>query len=72
MIEHLGVSDTIIIKLRRLLLQTLDEVGRGKEPPGLEPRSWRVRSARYKLPAGRPYEDGFEAHVRVREAAPAK
>jgi phthalate 4,5-dioxygenase len=71
-IEHLGVSDTIIIKLRRLLLQTLDEVGRGKEPPGLEPRSWRVRSARYKLPSGRPYEYGFDAHVRVREAAPAK
>jgi hypothetical protein len=71
-VEHLGVSDTIIIKLRRLLLQTLDEMAQGKEPPGLEPRAWRVRSARYTLPADRPYRDGFDANVRVREPASAK
>ena len=71
-IEHLGVSDTIIIKLRKLLLETLANVEAGQPPPGLEPASWRVRSARFTLPKGRDYSEGIDQFVRVREPASAK
>jgi len=71
-IEHLGVSDTIIIKLRRLLLQTLDSAADGATLPGMNPASWRVRSARFKLPASESYEPALDRFVRVREPEAAK
>ncbi|HLG74172.1 MAG TPA: Rieske 2Fe-2S domain-containing protein [Chloroflexota bacterium] len=43
--EHLGMSDAAVIRLRRLLLDTLRDVERGKEPPGVHAG----------LPIGRPY-----------------
>ena len=46
-IEHLGISDTAIVKIRRLLLQTLKDHAAGKPLPGLDPASYRVRSARF-------------------------
>jgi phthalate 4,5-dioxygenase oxygenase subunit len=50
-IEHLGVSDTAIIKLRKYLLDMLDTVAAGKEPPGLSPGDAAVRPLRQQ-PAG--------------------
>ena len=37
-IEHLGVSDTAIVKIRRLLLQTLKDHAAGKPLPGMRSR----------------------------------
>ena len=49
-LEHLLVSDTAIVKIRRLLLQTLKDHAAGKPLPGMKPASFRVRSARCELP----------------------
>ena len=54
--EHLGVSDTAIIQIRKILLQSLKDFATGKEPPGLDPRSYRVRSTRFTLPHGEKFE----------------
>ena len=55
--EHLGVSDTAIIQIRKILLQSLKDMVAGKEPPGLNPESYRVRSTRFALPRGEKFED---------------
>jgi phthalate 4,5-dioxygenase len=68
-IEHLGVSDTIIIRLRRLLLKTLQDVAAGGPVPGLDPQSWRVRSARFTVPRERTFADVVEDHVKQHEGA---
>jgi phthalate 4,5-dioxygenase len=68
-IEHLGVSDTIIIKLRRLLLTTLRDFEAGANLPGLDPASHRVRSARFTVPKERSFAAAAEEYVRI--AAPA-
>ncbi len=64
-VEHLGVSDTAIISLRRLMIQTLKEFGDGATPPGLDPASYRVRSNRFKLPKGGSFRDAANTHVRI-------
>jgi phenylpropionate dioxygenase-like ring-hydroxylating dioxygenase large terminal subunit len=55
--EHLGVSDTAIIQIRKLLMQSLRDIAEGKEPPGIDPASYRVRSTRFALPRGASFED---------------
>jgi hypothetical protein len=71
-IEHLGMSDTIIIKLRRLLLQTLAELEAGGTPAGLDPACYRVRSARFTAPAAHAFAEVVDAFVRIAAPAPAK
>jgi len=71
-VEHLGVSDTAIIKIRRLLLQTLDDHAAGRPLPGLDPASWRVRSARYRAPQGASFAETMEPHVRTDPAEAAE
>jgi hypothetical protein len=71
-IEHLGISDTIIIKLRRFLLDALATMEAGGRLPGLDPAAYRVRSARFKLPKGRDYTEAVDDFVRIRELAAAK
>jgi phthalate 4,5-dioxygenase oxygenase subunit len=73
-IEHLGVSDTAIIKLRRLLLQTVRDHERGtlNQLPGLDPRAYRVRPGRFSMPSGASFEDAVERHVRLKESVFAK
>ena len=66
-IEHLGMSDTVIIKLRRLLLEALHDFEAGGEPPGLDPTAYRVRSARFTLPAGRTFEEAVDELVRIKQ-----
>jgi len=63
--EHLLASDAGIIKIRRLLLQTLKDHAAGKPLPGMRPDSYRVRSARCEAPNGQPVADLIERHVRV-------
>ena len=64
-IEHLGISDTAIVKIRRLLLQTLKDHAAGKPLPGADPRSFRVRSARYKASSDKSFAETMEQHVRI-------
>ena len=59
-LEHLGISDTAIVKIRRLLLQALKDHAAGKPLPGLDPKSYRVRSARYRAPTGTPFSETME------------
>jgi nitrite reductase/ring-hydroxylating ferredoxin subunit len=71
-IEHLGMSDTIIIKLRRLLLDTLKDMEEGRKLPGMDPATWQVRSARFRLAKGRPFMPAIEDAVRIRAPVAAK
>ena len=71
-IEHLGASDSVIIKLRRLLLQTLRDFGAGKPLPGLDPAAYRVRSSRFTLPPGMDFAKAVDDYVRIKEAVPAQ
>jgi hypothetical protein len=71
-IENLGVGDTAIAKIRRLLLQTLRDVAAGKEPPGLDPASYRVRSAAFLVAPGQPFQAALDAAVKIRAPAEAK
>ncbi len=64
--EHLGISDSAIIQIRKLLLQSLKDFAAGKEPPGLDPKSYRVRSRRFSLPRG----DSFESEIARQLANP--
>ena len=50
--EHLLLSDMIIVRIRRLLLQALEDHAAGKTPTGLDASSYRVRSTRYEAPVG--------------------
>ncbi len=71
-LEHLGISDTAIVKIRRLLLQTLKDHAAGKPLPGSDPKSWRVRSARYKAPSGTSFAATMEQHVRMKSLVAAE
>ena len=72
-IEHLGVSDGVIIKLRRLLLQTLRDFEKGANNlPGLEPTAYRVRSGRFTLPKDTSFEDAVDEFVRIKQPVSAK
>jgi phenylpropionate dioxygenase-like ring-hydroxylating dioxygenase large terminal subunit len=51
--EHLGNSDKAIIAYRRILLDVLNDFEQGVEPPGLDPKTYRmVRSADIVIPKG--------------------
>jgi phenylpropionate dioxygenase-like ring-hydroxylating dioxygenase large terminal subunit len=63
--EHLLLSDSAIVKIRRLLLQTLKDHAAGKELPGLVPKSFRVRSARCELPKGVSIMESMAERVRT-------
>jgi phthalate 4,5-dioxygenase len=62
--EHLLACDAAIVKIRRLLLQTLKDHAAGKLLPGMDPASYRVRSGRFEAPKGTPFVDAMAQHVR--------
>jgi nitrite reductase/ring-hydroxylating ferredoxin subunit len=70
--ENLGVGDTVIAKIRRLLLQTLRNVAAGQEPPGLDPASYRVRSGAFTLAPGQSFAAALDQCVRIRAPEAAK
>jgi hypothetical protein len=63
--EHLLASDAAIVKIRRLLLQMLKDHAEGKPLPGLDPRSYRVRSTRYEAPKDAPFLETLKDRMRV-------
>ncbi len=63
--EHLLIGDSAIVKLRRLLLQTLKDMEAGKPLPGIDPRTFRVRSTRYEAPRDEPFLDKLRERVSV-------
>jgi phenylpropionate dioxygenase-like ring-hydroxylating dioxygenase large terminal subunit len=64
-LEHLLLCDAAIVKIRRLLLQTLRDNAEGKPLPGMKSDSFRVRSARCELKKGEPVAETMAARVRV-------
>jgi phthalate 4,5-dioxygenase len=70
--EHLLACDAAIVKIRRLLLQTLKDHAAGNPLPGMRPESYRVRSTRYEAPRGAPFAPTMNARVRVDAPAVAE
>ena len=66
------MSDTAIVKIRRLLLKTLDDHAAGRPLPGMNPASYRVRSARCELPNGAPFAETVGDLVRADTAVAAE
>jgi phthalate 4,5-dioxygenase len=62
--EHLLACDAAIVKIRRLLLQTLKDHAAGKPLPGMRPETYRVRSGRFEAPKEVPFLEAMERHVR--------
>jgi len=63
--EHLLASDAAIVKIRRLLLQTLKDHAAGKPLPGMNPANYRVRSGRFEAKKGIPFADAMAGYVRL-------
>lgn len=65
--EHLGTSDTMVIQVRRRLIQAARALAeRGDTPPGVDhPETYGVRSGGIFLPKG---ADWFQATVDLRKA----
>jgi phthalate 4,5-dioxygenase len=61
--EHLLASDAAIVKIRRLLLQTLKDNAAGKPLPGMNPASYRVRSGRFNARKGVPFSEAMEQFI---------
>jgi hypothetical protein len=61
--EHLLASDAAIVKIRRLLLQTLKDHAAGKPLPGTNPASYRVRSGRFEARKEVPFIDAMEQFI---------
>jgi phthalate 4,5-dioxygenase oxygenase subunit len=59
--EHIGPSDLPIIAVRRRLKEAVEAVQTGREPPGLDPMSQRVRPAALLLPTDLPFQEGAGA-----------
>jgi nitrite reductase/ring-hydroxylating ferredoxin subunit len=70
--EHLLASDAAIVKIRRLLLQTLKDHAAGKPLPGMRPDSFRVRSTRYEAPKSAPIAATMQERVRIDALVAAK
>jgi phthalate 4,5-dioxygenase len=70
--EHLLACDAAIVKIRRLLLQTLKDHAAGKPLPGMRPESYRVRSTRYTMPKDAPIAETMNERVRIDALVPAK
>jgi hypothetical protein len=50
-LERLGTTDRAIIAARRLLLEAIEAVERGEEPPGVAPTYYKLRAVERVLPA---------------------
>jgi hypothetical protein len=70
--EHLLASDAAIVKIRRLLLQTLRDLEDGKALPGMNAASYRVRSTRVEMPKGTDFARNMRELVRAETLSPAQ
>jgi hypothetical protein len=64
-LEHLLVSDNAIVKIRRLLLQTLKDHAAGKPLPGIDPTNFRVRSFRFEAPPGASFTEQVDKRLGI-------
>jgi len=69
--EHLGVSDTAIIQIRKALLQMVRDHEAGRTPPALDPASYRARSTKFVLPRGASFRSAMEDQLRAQYGAGA-
>ena len=58
--ENLVPTDQGIIMARRRLVAAANGLGKGEQPPGLDPAHQRVRSASVILPKGVPFAEAAE------------
>ncbi|MGH7033268.1 MAG: hypothetical protein ACREFL_06025, partial [Stellaceae bacterium] len=66
-LENLGTSDRPIVTMRRLLLDAVDAVERGEDPPALDPKSHRaIRAHDGVVPKGDTWRDAFAAALAVK------
>jgi hypothetical protein len=61
--EHLGTIDRAIIALRRLLLNGMDALERGEDPPGISPAYYRIRAIERVLPNGATWWSTLEDEI---------
>ncbi len=70
--EHLGSTDGVLPRLRRHLLRALKDMEDGKPMPGMDPSSYRVRSAVFPVPRGRTLADAVDEATRIDSPVLAK
>jgi hypothetical protein len=70
--EYLLLGDTAIVKIRRLLLQAIKDHQSGKPLRGMDPASYRVRSARFEAPHDAPLLEMVKESVRGEMLAAAE
>ena len=63
--EHLGISDTHIIQLRKMMLKFVRDLQQGIEPPGMESKSYRVRSGGFTIARGETFEEAVLDYVHI-------
>jgi phthalate 4,5-dioxygenase len=56
--EHLALSDGVIVKLRRFLLQAVRDLQSGRPRVVADARSYRIRATHFRSPADEPFQDG--------------
>ncbi len=61
-----------IVRIRRLLLQTLNDHADGKPPIGMDPRGYRVRSFRCEAPPERSLDDICRERLSIEPAFAAE
>ncbi|MGH6769312.1 MAG: Rieske 2Fe-2S domain-containing protein [Xanthobacteraceae bacterium] len=71
-LEHLLPGDMPIVKIRRLLRQTLNDHAAGKPLPGMDAQSYRVRPNHFEAPKSVPFADMVMDHCRIDRPAAAE
>jgi nitrite reductase/ring-hydroxylating ferredoxin subunit len=67
--EFLLPADLAVVRMRRLLLQELDNMAAGKPLRAIDPASYRVTSARFTSPASAKFVDEVKVHAFPSKAA---
>jgi phthalate 4,5-dioxygenase oxygenase subunit len=71
-LEHLLPGDLPIVRIRRLLRQTVNDHQAGKPLPGMDPKDYRVRPVRFDGPKGVPFADLVMNHIQIDTPAAAE
>jgi phenylpropionate dioxygenase-like ring-hydroxylating dioxygenase large terminal subunit len=70
--EHLLACDNSMVRVRRLLLDTLKDMEAGKAVPGRDGAAYRARALRFEAPTATPFAELVEAQVWGNRPAAAK